>query len=210
MKELFWNTYQKMLLQLNNLDLEFQKVSNINSQNYKELFPESLLARIALKNNEVLKEQSVAAYFLLNSILNGGYALSLKGLIFTENGKPYFQNGPFISLSHSGEYVCAAVSECPVGVDIEQIREFNSDVLDRFFTKREKRYILKKDTKVRFFTLWTLKEAILKRQGRTISDISKIRLIILGDKVYFKNFKLLTKIHKNYVISVCFNEKTGK
>lgn len=198
-----------MLLQLNNFFLEIEKVSNLYSDNYNEYFPESLKLRIDLKKNREARVQSVAAYSLLSEVLNREYNLSLKELCFTDNGKPYLKNGPFISLSHSGEYVCVGVSKNPIGVDIEKIREFNSSILERYFSKTEKRYILKKNIKERFFTLWTLKEAILKKQGITLSDLSRIRLIIIGKRFFYKNFKLISKIYENHVISVCFDEKTG-
>ncbi len=199
-----------MLLQLNNIDLCVEEISNLCCENYNELFPESVKSKIALKNNDEAKRQSIAAYLLLDRLLNGAWGLSIKDLLFNKNGKPYFENGPHISLSHSGDYACAAVSSSPIGVDIEKLREFDLKILDRFFTHREKSYILKRDTQKRFFTLWTLKEAVIKREGRTLSDLSKIRLIIFGNRIFYKNFKFKTFFHENYVISVCFDEKTGK
>ena len=50
-----------------------------------------------------------------------------------ENGKPYAAEGYF-SISHSGERVVCAVSENPVGVDVEQIRPLRTKVAQRYFT----------------------------------------------------------------------------
>ena len=35
-------------------------------------------------------------------------------------GKPFYQNGPFFNISHSGKYVIMAVANNEVGVDIEE------------------------------------------------------------------------------------------
>lgn len=199
-----------MLLQLNNLTLEADSVENKYRDSYESIFPQALIDRIGKKTNEGSKKQSIAAYLLLNEILMYDWGISLKSIQFTENGKPYLENGPFISVAHSGNTVCAAVCETPIGVDIENIKEGNLRVVDRFFTSAEKRYILKKDSEKRFFTLWTIKEAIIKREGKGLRDIGNIRLNILFGKIFYKNYKIITKIHEKCVISVCFDEKTGR
>ncbi len=52
-----------------------------------------------------------------------------------ENGKPYLTAAPDVhfSLSHSAAWVVCAVSDHPVGVDIQQCRSFKPNIADRFF-----------------------------------------------------------------------------
>ena len=199
-----------MLLQLNNLHLAADSVENLFRGDFEFLFPSILNERIRRKKNPNAKKQSVAAYILLNNILREYYNTTLCDLMFTENGKPYLENGPFFSVSHTEGYVCVAVSRYPIGVDIEQIRNFDNKVLDRYFSASEKRYISNKNSAQRFFKLWTLKEAIIKREDRTLSQIADIKLKILFGKPFYKKFNIHTEIYENCIISVCFSKKTGK
>ncbi len=55
-----------------------------------------------------------------------------------ENGKPYLTAAPDVhfSLSHSAAWAVCAVSDHPVGVDIQQCRSFKPNIADRFFHPR--------------------------------------------------------------------------
>lgn len=68
----------------------------------------------------------------VNSAELAGYALKKYAELAGENyppaeyrhradGSPYFdcENAPFVSVSHSGEYVAAAVSDSAVGIDVQ-------------------------------------------------------------------------------------------
>ena len=37
------------------------------------------------------------------------------------NGKPYVPDGPAFNCSHSGNFVCCAVHDSPVGIDLEAV-----------------------------------------------------------------------------------------
>lgn len=80
-------------------------------------------------------------------------------------GKPEAP-GVFFSLSHSGGYALLAVSDSDVGADLEQIRPAPERVAARVFTPDEQHWLADgTDYDTRFFTLWTLKEALLKACG---------------------------------------------
>lgn len=89
-------------------------------------------------------------------------------------GKPYITDGPYFSLSHSGEYAACAVSAEEVGLDIQKIREISCDRLaHRFFTEKEWKALLGCDEAERdrlFYRLWTRKEAYGKFTGRGLAD----------------------------------------
>ena len=58
----------------------------------------------ALKyKNEKDQIRSMISSYLANS-------LSADELLFNEMGKPYYQNGPYFNISHSGKFVVMAVS----------------------------------------------------------------------------------------------------
>ncbi len=82
-------------------------------------------------------------------------------------GKLYFDDGPFFNLSHSGRYAVLAVSDSPVGCDIEQMREIEFFKAGRIvFCDAEMDYLRgSSDTCDAFFRLWTRKEAFIKCIG---------------------------------------------
>ena len=199
-----------MLFRSNNLSLSVGRVEDIYSEDYKSLFPETLNERIEKKNNLNSRKQSVAAYLLLQKILMEYYGATLESLRFSENGKPYLECGPQISVSHTDNYVCVGVSFSPVGVDIEQLRDFDEKIAKRYFSKAENQYISKDNSIFRFFKLWTVKEAIIKLEGTSISQMAEIKTKLLFGKPFYKNYKIHTETYENCIISVCFSKKTGK
>ncbi len=85
------------------------------------------------------------------------------------NGKPFIENlkGVFFNVSNSKELQAVALSESPVGVDIEKVRKANLSVAKRF-CKEEYEYITENDSQNRLFEVWTKKEAYLKYTGKGI------------------------------------------
>ncbi len=53
--------------------------------------------------NEIDQIRSLASSYLVNS-------LSSEPLLFNDMGKPFFENGPYFNISHSGKYIVMAVS----------------------------------------------------------------------------------------------------
>ncbi len=100
-----------------------------------------------------------------------------------KNGKPYAQDLDIhFSLSHSGNLAVCAISDCPVGIDVERMRKVDYRVAQKWFTVREQYYIFseKRKQEKRFFEIWTKKEAYVKRIGTGISDFSTFD--VWGDK----------------------------
>lgn len=81
---------------------------------------------------------------------------------FKENGKPYFkEERVYFSLSHSRGLCAVAVSDCPVGVDIEIVKEsYNPKMIERSLCDNEKA-IYDGD----FTRIWSRKEAVAKMTG---------------------------------------------
>ncbi len=82
-----------------------------------------------------------------------------------ERGKPYFKypEGYFLSLSHSGILAACAVSDAPVGIDVQHERKPSPGLLRRFFTENERRQA-EGDTEA-FTRIWARKEAVSKAAG---------------------------------------------
>ncbi len=89
-----------------------------------------------------------------------------------EHGKPCLINNPDIcfNLSHSGSIAICAVSDAPVGADVEKIRPFSEKVTRRFFAPEETAWILAQEDKNDAYTrLWTRKESYYKMLGTGIT-----------------------------------------
>lgn len=126
---------------------------------------------------------------------------------FNEHGKPYFKNKPdlFFSLSHSGNYAMAAVSNKEIGCDIQLIKDMDIRLSKRFFAEDENEYIKNIND---FFRVWTLKESFIKLTGRGLSMplnsfcvenlIDEPFIDYCGIRYVFEERKM-----DNYYISIC-------
>lgn len=85
-------------------------------------------------------------------------------------GKPYLKHFPGVqfNLSHSGPYGVCALSDTPVGVDVELIRPLVRDVAKRFFTETEQAWLSRRPPE-EFFRLWTRKESFTKALGKGLT-----------------------------------------
>lgn len=86
-----------------------------------------------------------------------------------ERGKPWFPGRPDLhfNLSHSGFFSVCALSDAPVGVDIEQIRPVREALVERVCTPREAALLPREEAPRRdqFCRLWTFKESVMKYFG---------------------------------------------
>lgn len=103
--------------------------------------------------------------------------LGIKNLDFCylNHGKPYIKDHKnlFFNISHSNNVAILCLStKSPIGVDIEFVDKTCNfkELMDIFMFPNEKRWVLEEDSVYRFFMLWTMKEAILKRTGDGISS----------------------------------------
>ena len=88
------------------------------------------------------------------------------------NGKPILANDPNIhfNLSHSGLLAVCAVSDHPVGVDVEPLRDAIPEVVTMCFQTAEQEWIKASDDPgYAFSRLWTRKESYLKLSGEGLS-----------------------------------------
>ena len=95
-------------------------------------------------------------------------------------GKPYLPGYPGIhfNLSHSGEYVCCAVGDVPVGVDLQKkaARDGSGQpgfwrykrLAERFFTREDNLRLeacCEEEREDWFFRMWSVKESYSKLSG---------------------------------------------
>ena len=101
-----------------------------------------------------------------------------------ETRRPYLENGPCFSISHSGPYAACAIFPASVGLDIEPVREIDLPDYRIVFSEQEWNAICSSPLPQKtFFRFWTRKEAILKAMGSGFmrpSDTLDIRAPEIG------------------------------
>ena len=158
----------------------------------------------ALKfKHEQGRKTCAMAYLLLCEALRQEYGITeLPVFEFGEHGKPFIVGHPDIhfNFSHCSEAVICAVSDQPVGVDVESIREYKESLARYTMNDQELEQIARAERPdVEFIRLWTMKEAVLKLSGRGIVDDLKH---VLTDT---KTSELTTVVDPEvrYVYSIC-------
>jgi 4'-phosphopantetheinyl transferase len=93
-----------------------------------------------------------------------------------EFGKPYLRDFPEwqFNVSHSSEKLLIAVSNTPVGIDIERIKPRKSfaGLVKKYFALSEQNYwfaLPENEKLTAFYDFWTRKEAVVKGIGRGIA-----------------------------------------
>lgn len=96
--------------------------------------------------------------------------------LYNDYGAPYIEGGPHFSISHCKRGIAVAVSENPIGIDIEAIRTFSPDLIRKTMNEDEQLRITSSAIpEVEFIRFWTQKEALLKLQGTgIISDLHHV------------------------------------
>jgi 4'-phosphopantetheinyl transferase len=117
-----------------------------------------------------VRQHKIVARARLRQILSGYLGRSPQEIEISTGlqGKPQVAGIEF-NLSHSGDLVIYAVSDRPVGIDIERVRSMDlSGIVQRFFAASEFAAWQKlpiAEQEAAFFRVWTIKEAYLKAIG---------------------------------------------
>lgn len=215
--------------------MTLQEAFRIDRERMRECMPGRVekADRIRPENGRGL---CMAAGWLMLSVLGLKNENELK---YTEKGKPYAPGYPLFNLSHSGEMAVMAVLEngnchpaadteagiwlisegIPVrgistlGVDTEQIRERNCNLIRRAFTENEQTWLeeasCREDKMKRFMQIWTLKEAVMKADGRGLGmDPASFDVLDLKDGLTLvtdsRKWHALSLEYEGHMISVCW------
>ncbi len=157
----------------------------------------------ALKFKYALGRQTCAAvYLLLREGLQKEYGITEPPVFeYAEHGKPSIVGHPEIhfNMSHCRVGALCVLSDRPVGVDIESIREYKDSLVRYTMNDAEVRQIEQAEQPaLEFIKLWTRKEAVLKLAGTGIIDDMK--------HVLEKTTSELTTVvgpEARYVYSIC-------
>ena len=124
--------------------------------------------------------------------------------LYNDYGAPYIEGGPHFSISHCKRGIAVAVSENPIGIDIEAIRTFSPDLMRKTMNEDEQQRITSSATPDQeFIRLWTQKEALLKLQGTGI--ISDLHHVL--DHTLDLSWTEISHLSHDYICTICSMNK---
>lgn len=140
----------------------------------ESIFPTARRREIEQSRSARVREQKYYVWKLLEKALADGFGMKIKNadLRRDEAGK-WKSDKVFVSLSHTAGVCAVAVSNVPVGVDVEAFasRRFNARLAAHILTENEKmRYAALDENEKDLFCAcaWTGKESAFKREDKTI------------------------------------------
>ena len=140
------------------------------------------------------------AYQLLKQGLCEEYGITDNPILeYNEHGKPSIVGHPeiYFNLSHCKEAVACVISNHPIGIDVETIREPKDSLVRYTMNEAEIREIdLSENPVSSFIRLWTMKEATAKLLGTGITH--DVKGLIDTTK-----YKYTTVDRQRYTYTVC-------
>lgn len=116
---------------------------------------------------------------------------------YCENGSPLLNNHQYISISHSGNLVCIAISDNIIGVDIDEISEKSKKTQSKFVNPNQTNLTENKTT-----LIWCIKESVFKFHKK--GDVNFKKDILLKDFVVKSKGKLVVQFRKKYLKAYYF------
>ena len=142
----------------------------------------------------------VLAYLLLKKGLCETYGITDNPIFeYNEHGKPSIVGHPdiYFNLSHCKEAVVCVISDQPIGVDVESIRQYKESLVNYTMNEEEICEIKSSDNPAAsFIRLWTMKEATMKLIGTGISN--DMKTVIDTTK-----YKYTTVDRQRYIYTIC-------
>ncbi len=196
------------------MEIYIKAISDFLNEEYKEYYEmmddtrKSAILRLRFDGD---KKRSILGEALVRKAISKKCNMAERDILFRREdyGKPFCLNADIhFSVSHSKEMVACAISQNRIGIDIEKMRKLETRIARISCTEKDLEYVFgfngipkefDKDSLLRFFRLWTAKEAYFKFQGTGI--------VKLKDISYIDIEKLCkTQIDKEYMITV-YEEK---
>ncbi len=180
-------------------------ITNENFEEFKGLVPTSYHSRINRFHRFEDRLRNLFGLLLLSRTWQTVFnkSLELEKIKTSEFSRPYLPGSPAdFNISHSGDYVvCILSPDSPVGIDIEQKTDVDFSDFTRTMSQQQWSEINEsKDSLNTFFKYWTMKESVIKADGRGLS-IPLTDIIFDNNKVsYDENLWLLSpfKIDANH------------
>ena len=143
-------------------DLDFFR-SNLDLNEEDENFLSDIHPRRAI--------EWAASRFLLKILIGTGAPFSC---LYDNNGRPYIPEDPrYISISHSYGMAAVAISNGPLGIDIQRETEKIVRIQGKFIGEKERSQIGHDATSAVLHLTWSAKESMFKLYSRGAIDFKK-------------------------------------
>ncbi len=140
----------------------------------------------------------------VKKILANYYGLQDPVILRSEHGKPYLENGPYFSVTHTKERLYIAFSSKPLGLDAESLSRnpyYQTVILN--FPPEEQAEITSPEE---FLKHWVVKESAVKYLGSSLAHDLK-HFAYIGGKLLYKgepfSASIQLLVHEGYILSVC-------
>lgn len=173
-----------------------------------EIIKSYKIENISKKKNLLSLQHTIAGELLLIEALHEhGIEYEACDIQISPNGKPYLaSNEIYYSLSHSKEYVICAISDKPIGCDIQYMKDTPLAIADTFTSAQEKNYIEEHSSLKALYQIYTAKEAYLKMKGMSLVNIKDFQLSIINSEIQ-QNTDTYSLVFDenidNYLIAIC-------
>lgn len=140
-------------------------------QRYLPFLESDVVQRVGRMRKTEDQLRTVCAHLLTKMMLVTTYEKQLSEVRFTKDSNGKYQLGQDLhfNLSHSGNYVACAISDFPVGIDVEQQVTRDFSIFQALWSEEEK-HLYKLLEQEAFYALWTAKESYGKYKGFGLHD----------------------------------------
>lgn len=186
------------------------------------MLPEERKELVDRAGKEEIARKRLYTGAFLQCVLSKETGIAVENLRYKYNewGKPELaEEGVYFNLSHSGDYVVLAVSDFPIGIDIEYKSKNYMSLAKRCFCKEEYEDIVaveeEWERRRRFLEYWTMKEAYIKYVGEGLRiplNSFRIERGADGDSVLADNRNLVLQtffLEDDYCVSLCASSESG-
>ena len=194
---------------MNYIIYNIEKLTDTEYEKWFSLMTETKRERVGRYRDATRRKCSVAGEMLVKEYIGKVLNSEPEALIIltNDNGKPYIKDCPIhFNISHCENMLVLAFSDKEIGIDIEKIKPISLNVIKRFFSEAEQKYVLgnsfsETDSDIyntheiaeRFYKIYTLKEAICKKSGIGIKGLKTADALPFLDNSLKKN---------DYIISI--------
>lgn len=180
-----------------------ESLTNSEYEKWFSLMTKEKQERVSRYKDVIRRKCSVAGEMLVKEYIGNTLNIAPESLVILtdKSGKPYVENCPVhFNISHCENMLACAFSEKEIGIDIEKIRPIPLNILKRFYSEKEQKYVLghaptqedfkkceNEEVLERFYRIFTLKEAICKKSGIGIKGLEEADALTFLNKSFKEN-----------------------
>lgn len=149
-----------------------------------QLLPKNRRNRALRYRRTIDRWNCVVTYLMLQYGLRECFGITSFEFAFGKYGKPYLPEYPDIhfNISHCDAGCAVVVADCPVGVDIQDVRPFSWDVARQVCSELELAELERCANRDRLFAkMWVMKESYSKMTGEGIYELRRLDTTYIGE-----------------------------